>query len=115
MIVYPSTLSAPEQIVTIVQVQDRAPQYAAYCALRAQLWPSIESENLAETHDIVASASWGVFVAQLCDHTPVGFVEAHLRDYVENATSSPVGYLEGWYVMPDHRRRGIGAALVETR
>ena len=32
----------------------------------------------------------------------------------ESATSTPVGYLEGWYVVPDHRRKGIGAALIDA-
>ena len=82
--------------------------------MRAELWQIIESENLSEAHDILASASWGVFVAQLSGDTPLGFIEAHLRDYAESATSTPVGYLEGWYVVPDHRRKGIGAALVDA-
>jgi aminoglycoside 6'-N-acetyltransferase I len=80
--------------------------------MRAQLWQVVESENLAEAHDIVASPSWGVFVAQLSDDLPLGFVEAHLREYAESATSSPVGYLEGWYVISGHRKKGVGAALV---
>jgi aminoglycoside 6'-N-acetyltransferase I len=114
MIDYPNTLNVPEQLFTIVQVQDRTLPFTAYCALRAQLWQIDESENLAEAHDIVASPSWGVFVAQLSDNLPLGFVEAHLRDYAESAASSPVGYLEGWYVIPGHRRKGVGAALVEA-
>jgi len=80
--------------------------------MRAQLWQIVEAENLAEARDIVTSTSWAVFLAQLADNTPLGFVEAHLRDYAEGAGSSPVGYLEGWYVRADHRRKGIGAALV---
>jgi len=82
--------------------------------MRAQLWQIVESENLAETQDNLASPSWGVFVAQLSDGLPLGFVEAHLRDCAESATSSPVGYLEGWYVVPGYRRKGVGAALVEA-
>src|ERR1700729_3639512 len=105
---------AEVQTLTIVQVQDGTPQFPAYCAMRAQLWQIVESENLAEAHDIVSSPSWGVFVAQLSDDLPLGFVEAHLRDYAESATSSPVGYLEGWYVISGYRKKGVGAALVEA-
>ncbi len=42
-----------------------------------------------------------------------GFVEAGLRSCVDGCdTSRAVGYLEGWYVQPAHRRSGVGAALV---
>jgi aminoglycoside 6'-N-acetyltransferase I len=42
----------------------------------------------------------------------VGFVELSRRLYAEGCTTSPVGFLEGWYVEPEYRRRGIGGALV---
>jgi hypothetical protein len=41
--------------LAIVPVQTATPQFEAYCAMRAQLWQIVESENLAEAHDIVAS------------------------------------------------------------
>lgn len=44
----------------------------------------------------------------------VGFVEVSLRDYAEGCESSPVGYLEGWYVVPEHRKTGIGRRLVQA-
>ena len=28
--------------------------------------------------------------------------------------SHPVGYLEAWYVLPEHRRAGLGAELVRA-
>jgi aminoglycoside 6'-N-acetyltransferase I len=43
----------------------------------------------------------------------VGFAEARLRsDYVNGTCTSPVGFLEAWYVQPEWRGRGIGRALV---
>lgn len=45
---------------------------------------------------------------------PVGFAEVGTRAYADGCESSPVGYLEGWYVDPAFRRRGIGRALVEA-
>ena len=67
MIVYANTLQGPDQSFAIVQVQKETPQFPAYCAMRAQVWQIVESENLAETQDNLASPSWGVFVAQLSD------------------------------------------------
>ena len=44
----------------------------------------------------------------------VAFINLSLRnDYVEGTSSSPVGYLEGIYVKPEHRNRGIGRKMTE--
>lgn len=44
---------------------------------------------------------------------PLGFVEASIRtDHVNGTESSPVAFLEGLYVEPSARRRGIARALV---
>jgi aminoglycoside 6'-N-acetyltransferase I len=44
----------------------------------------------------------------------VGFAEISRRAYAEGCGASPVGFLEGWYVVPDCRRTGIGRALVQA-
>lgn len=44
----------------------------------------------------------------------LGFAELSLRTYAEGCGSSPVGYLEGWYVVPEARRQGVGRALVRA-
>ena len=44
--------------------------------------------------------------------TPVGFVELSIRSYAEDCVTDHVAYLEGWYVEPPMRRRGVGRALV---
>lgn len=47
------------------------------------------------------------------DHQVVGFAQCQLRrDYVEGADSSPVGYLEGIFVRPEYRKRGIARELL---
>ncbi len=44
---------------------------------------------------------------------PVGFAECRLRhDYVEGTKSSPVGYLEGIFVLEEYRKKGYAAALL---
>ncbi len=42
----------------------------------------------------------------------VGFAELSIRNIVDDCETDRVGYLEGWYVAPHVRRRGVGAALV---
>jgi aminoglycoside 6'-N-acetyltransferase I len=39
-------------------------------------------------------------------------VEAQLRRYADGCDTSPVGYVEGWFVDSDARRGGIGAQLI---
>lgn len=60
-----------------------------------------------------ATISHAQFVAYARLGLAAGFVEASLRtDYVNGTSSSPVAFLEGLYVMPEHRRQGLASALV---
>jgi aminoglycoside 6'-N-acetyltransferase I len=45
----------------------------------------------------------------------VGLAEAELRtDYVNGTTTRPVAFLEGIYVVPEARRQGVAASLVNA-
>jgi aminoglycoside 6'-N-acetyltransferase I len=43
-----------------------------------------------------------------------GFIEVSLRNYAEGCITSPVAYIEGWYVDPDLRRKTVGRQLVSA-
>lgn len=76
-----------------------------------------EHESLArEVAEYFASppATTIVLVAELPSGELAGFAEAGERGYAEGCETQPVAYLEGWYVEPPHRRRGVGRALVEA-
>lgn len=55
-----------------------------------------------------------IIVAEEADgNTPVGFAEVSIRtDHVSGTSSSPVPYLEGWYVAPRYRGTGVGRELL---
>ena len=53
-----------------------------------------------------------MFVAERDGGGLCGLIEVGVRDVAEGASSSPVAYIEGWYVDPDVRRTGVGRALV---
>jgi len=55
-----------------------------------------------------------VLLAERKDGHVVGFAEVGLRPFADGCRSQPVGYLEGWYVVPEERRRGVGGALVDS-
>jgi aminoglycoside 6'-N-acetyltransferase I len=46
---------------------------------------------------------------------PIGFIEGSIRgDYVNGTETSPVGFVEGVYVAPAWRRKGVARALYEA-
>jgi aminoglycoside 6'-N-acetyltransferase I len=88
-----------------------AADYHEWLSMRAALWPDCpRHEHLAEMRDSTSDASLVAFVAGH-EHLE-GFVEASLREIAEGCATSPVGYIEGIYVRPGCRRRGIDRALI---
>ena len=60
-----------------------------------------------------APERFGQFIAYAPTYDPQGLVEVALRnDYVNGTKSSPVAFLEGVYVVPAERRRGIARLLM---
>ncbi|MGH7480855.1 MAG: aminoglycoside 6'-N-acetyltransferase [Longimicrobiales bacterium] len=55
-----------------------------------------------------------VLVAVDTDGRVLGFAELSIRAYAEGCSTDRIAYLEGWYVVPDARRRGVGRALVDA-
>jgi aminoglycoside 6'-N-acetyltransferase I len=82
--------------------------------MRTALWPD-QTDN--DMNDWLGRSDAVTFVAVRADGGLCGFIEAGTRSYAEGCRSSPVPYVEGWYVDADVRRSGVGTALfraVET-
>jgi aminoglycoside 6'-N-acetyltransferase I len=85
---------------------------------RCDLWPdepasAHEAEAEKLVRKTVGSTLPLVVLVALCGEERVGFVEVGLRSHADGCeTDHAVGFLEGWYVVPTHRRRGVGRALV---
>jgi aminoglycoside 6'-N-acetyltransferase I len=55
-----------------------------------------------------------VFVAER-QRQVVGFVEVGLRSHADGCDPRrPVGYIEGWFVAPDHRGQDVGRSLMNA-
>lgn len=83
--------------------------------LRVALWPDYPPDELrAGATAMLADAGEGVVLICRIDGRPAGFAEGSLRrDYVNGCETSPVAFLEGIYVVPAHRNKGVAEALVE--
>jgi aminoglycoside 6'-N-acetyltransferase I len=83
--------------------------------MRDALWPGSLSDHEAETLNFFEAGSRLpiVFVADSGERL-VGFLELDYRKYAPGCRSSPVPFIEGWYVEPAFQRRGIGRALVRA-
>ena len=87
--------------------------HAAWIEMRQSLWPECPyAEQLVEVARTLASEIQAVFVAESPTGELRGFVEMALREFASGCATSPVGYIEGWYVKPQFHRQGIGRALV---
>ena len=85
----------------------------ALARMRHALWPEQSAAaHAAELQTFLADARWINLAAEL-DGAVIGFADAAIRsDYVNGCDTSPVAFLEGLFVAPEHRRQGVGRALV---
>ena len=84
--------------------------------MRVALWPEGHAaEHAAEIEQFFAGRlvePLAVLLAVDQSDAPLGFAELSIRRYAEDCLTDHVAYLEGWYVEPAARRRGVGRALV---
>lgn len=92
------------------------PDTQEWARLRQALWPDETPDELAaEAEKFFRGGSAllrEVLVAEAKEGTLLGFAELSLRPYAEGCSTSPVGFLEGWYVIPSARRQRVGRSLV---
>jgi len=95
----------------IQQAQQQDALAAATLALL--LWPNHTVEEFYENMtQLLQDESAAIFLAYDRDKA-IGFAQCQLRtDYVEGTHSSPVGYLEGLFVMERYRQQGFARELV---
>ncbi len=81
--------------------------------LRCRLWPDVDPDNLAgELESMLQDDEAPVFVVERPGGGLCGLLEAGLRRYADGCDTSPVGYIEGWYVDEDMRGQHVGSALM---
>lgn len=80
--------------------------------LAYQLWPE-DYKALKEEMEVIIKNCNTIIALYYFSNNPVAFAQCQLRnDYVEGTNSHPVGYLEGIFVNPNYRKRGIAKELL---
>jgi aminoglycoside 6'-N-acetyltransferase I len=101
--------------VRVARLEDRE----ELARLRAALWPESSAEEHAkELLGILENKTFGTMplielVAEERNGRLIGFLEVGLRSHADGCDPShAVGYVEGWYVAENYRKRGIGRKLL---
>jgi aminoglycoside 6'-N-acetyltransferase I len=104
-----------------MEIREACPSDCTLLArLRHDLWPEASlEEHAGELSRILSGESPGTLPSVILVANDAGriagFVEVGLRSHADGCDPArPVGYLEGWYVIPSQRRRKVGARLVEA-
>jgi aminoglycoside 6'-N-acetyltransferase I len=98
-------------MVRNIQPEDKT----EWLRLRLALWPDHTPEELrSEQEQILSDENQVVFVVPRTLGGLKGFLEASLRSVAEGCTTTPIGYIEGWFIDPDSRRERYGAELVQA-
>ena len=88
-------------------------QVAEWVVLRCALWPDEDHEVMAREAPVMLAQPDGLVLLALEGDVVAGFAEAAIRrDYVNGCETSPVAFVEGIYVVPDQRGRGVARALI---
>ena len=103
------TIAGMEFTIRQMGANDRA----VWVEMRVALWPDETAREHAKMIDEMLGGedAWGL-VAEAADGTAVGFAEIAVRKYANGCDARPVAFLEGVWVKPQFRRRGIAARLI---
>ena len=85
--------------------------------LRLALWTDASADDHRGYMSMALAEPERFLQLVMYDHCgqAVGFIEASIRsDYVNGTESSPVGFVEGVYVVPEWRRRGVARRLFDA-
>jgi aminoglycoside 6'-N-acetyltransferase I len=103
----------------MIEVRHVTPEdRTAWLRMRSDLWPEgSTAEHESEIDAFFAGRlrePLAVLFAVDDAGGAVGFAELSIRPYAEGCQTDRVAYLEGWYVVPEARRSGVGRALIRA-
>jgi aminoglycoside 6'-N-acetyltransferase I len=89
--------------------------HAEWLRMRLNLWGGAAEEHIQDIANYFTTPQRGVtFVVERTGGRLCGFIEVSLRNYAEGCVTSPVPYIEGWYVDAESRGHRLGTHLVQS-
>jgi aminoglycoside 6'-N-acetyltransferase I len=85
--------------------------------LRCALWPDDAAEHAAETASFFAGTlvePVAMLMAETDNGTSIGVAELSIRTDISELTGQRVGYVEGLYIIPKMRWRGVARLLMRA-
>jgi len=98
-------------VIRPVQEPDRA----SWQRMRDALWPSPANAHAGAIDRFLAGTArepLSVLMAFDDRGEAIGMLELSIRAYAEGCATDRVAFVEGWYVEPEVRGTGVGAALI---
>lgn len=85
----------------------------AHLAIR--MWQDSTISDLEHEFEQIINSNNAVVFMNFIDVNPIGFAQCQLRtDYVEGTETSPVGYLEGIFILEEYRNKGYAKELLSA-
>jgi aminoglycoside 6'-N-acetyltransferase I len=82
--------------------------------LAIALWPENEFSDLRKEFEQLLNSDKDKVIVYLMHAQLIAFIHISVRsDYVEGSQDSPTGFIEGIYVKPEYRKKGISKKLIE--
>ena len=87
---------------------------AEWLRMRKGIWPDWTDEYLGVDLDHILASDNDMVIFACVDGKPIGLTEARIREYGEGCSTSPVGYLEGWFVQEEYRGKGVVGIMTQA-
>lgn len=113
-----ATRRLPTRIGKVITIRNVEPaDSAAWLMMRRDLWPGDDDSHAEEIAAFFAGTleePQAVMLAENESRTPVGLLELYVRTDLEGLAGKRVGYVEGLFVVPAFRGRGVARQLLQA-
>jgi len=98
-------------MLKIIHIKENSKYFNSLIHLELLLWPDNNFEDLFEESK---KSNNTFYFGGIIKEKLIGFIQISIRyEYVNGSSTSPLGYIEGIYVLNEYQRCGYGRKLIE--